>query len=146
MVRRRGAGGSGDHGEAAAVVPGGDGVHYGVQLEMVITMVCRAEILASCIDEGKRPELAGALATCRASMGFGVAEGSGRWGSYQELQEVKAELVAKFECSRKSGSAGIPRRSYVWRLRDPVEDVPVVLVKEEGRKLVRGLRQNTVKK
>jgi hypothetical protein len=78
--------------------------------------------------------------------GFSVAEGSRRWGSYQELQEVKAELVAKFDSSRKSGSAGIPRRSHVWRLRDPVEDAPVVLVKEEGQKLVRWLRQSTVKK
>jgi hypothetical protein len=67
-VRRRGAGGSGDHAEAAAAVPGGDGVHDGVQLEMVMTMVCRAEILASCIDEGKRLELASASAMCRASM------------------------------------------------------------------------------
>jgi hypothetical protein len=31
-------------------------------------------------------------------------------------------------------------------LRDPVEYAPVVLVKEEGQKLVRGLRQNMVKK
>jgi hypothetical protein len=67
------------------VVLDGDGVHDGVQLEMVMMMVCRAEILASYIDEGKRLELAGASAACRASMSSGVAEGSGRWGSYQEF-------------------------------------------------------------
>jgi hypothetical protein len=76
-----------------------------------MTMVCRVEILASCIDEGKRLELAGASATCRALMSSGVAEGSGRWGSYQEFQEVNPELVAKLECSRKSRGLGISRRS-----------------------------------
>jgi hypothetical protein len=128
------------------VVFGGDGVLDEVQECTAMMMVCGVGDLASCNDERRWLEVSSASATCRASMGFGVAEGSGRWGSYQELQEVKAELVAKFECSRKSGSAGIPCRSYVWRLRDPVEDAPVVLVNEEGRKLVRGLRQNTVKK
>jgi hypothetical protein len=83
----------------------------GVQKEMVMTMVCRAEILASCIDEEKRLELAGASATCRTLMCSGVAEGSGRWGSYQEFQEVKAELVAWFGDSRCSGAPGISRRS-----------------------------------
>jgi hypothetical protein len=34
---------------------------------------------------------------------------------------------------------------HVWRLRDPVKDASIVLVKEEGQKLVRWLRQNMVK-
>jgi hypothetical protein len=76
-----------------------------------MTMVCRTGILASCIDEGRRLELAGASAMRRASMSSGVAEGSGRWGSYQEFQEIKAELVAKLACSRKSRGPGISRRS-----------------------------------
>jgi hypothetical protein len=93
------------------MISGGDEGHDGVQLEMVMTMVCRTGILASCIDEGRRLELAGVSAMRRASMSSGVAEGSGRWGSYQEFQEVKAELVAKLACSRKSRGLGISRRS-----------------------------------
>jgi hypothetical protein len=78
-------------------------------------MVCRVEILASCIDEGRRLELAGALAMHRVSMSSGVAEGSGRWGSYQEFQEGEAELVARSNGSRCSGPSAIVRQSFVWR-------------------------------
>jgi hypothetical protein len=81
----------------------------GIQTEMVMTMVCRAEILASCIDEEKRLELAGVSAMCKTLMCSRVAEGSGRWGSYQEFQEVKTELVARFGDSRCSGAPGISR-------------------------------------
>jgi hypothetical protein len=99
------------NGEASPVVvelrEDDDGVHT----EMVMTMVCRTEILASCIDKEKRLELAGASAMCRTLMWSGVAEGSGRWGSYQKFQEVKAELVARFGDSRCSGAPGISHRS-----------------------------------
>jgi hypothetical protein len=60
-----------------------------------MTMVCRAGIPASCIDEGRRLEFVGTLAMRRASMSSGDAEGSRRWGSYQEFQEGEAGLVAK---------------------------------------------------
>jgi hypothetical protein len=60
-----------------------------------MTMVCRVGILASCIDEGRRLELASALAMRRASMSSRDVGGSGRWGSYKEIQEDGAGLVAK---------------------------------------------------
>jgi hypothetical protein len=77
------------------VISGGGEGHDGVQLEKVMTMVCRAGIPASCIDEGRRLELAGASVMRRASMSSRDAEGSGRWGSYQEFQVGEAGLVAK---------------------------------------------------
>jgi hypothetical protein len=73
------------HGEGVPAISGGDEGHDGVQLERVMTMVCRAGILASCIDEGRRLELADASAMHKASMSTGDAEGSGLWGSYQEV-------------------------------------------------------------
>jgi hypothetical protein len=74
-------------------------------------MVCRAGILASCIDEGRRLELAGASAMRRASMSTGDAEGSGRWGSYQEVQGFEVRLVARLWRMMRSTAAKIVRRS-----------------------------------
>jgi hypothetical protein len=50
--RRRGSGGSGDHGEVLLVFPGGDGVHNGVPLEQAKTVMQSRCSGASC-NEGE---------------------------------------------------------------------------------------------
>jgi hypothetical protein len=45
-----------------------------------------------------------------------------------EVQDVEAEWMARSDGSRWSRGTGIPRRSCVERLRDPVANASVVLV------------------
>jgi hypothetical protein len=62
------------------------------------------------------------------------------------VQDAEAHLVARPSSSRCTGVLEISRRSsYPWQ-QDPVEDERRALEKKEGRTLVRGMRQNMVKK
>jgi hypothetical protein len=55
-------------------------------------------------------------------------------------------LVVKFPGIRCTDASGIPRRSSSSGQQDPVVDGRMVLEKKEGRNIVRGMRQNMVKK
>jgi hypothetical protein len=52
---------------------------------------------------------------CRAQRNTTNRGGSGKQGSYQEIQEDEAELVANSDGSRCKGASAISRRSPVYR-------------------------------
>jgi hypothetical protein len=65
---------------------------------------------------------------------------SEKQGSYQEIQEDEAELVANFDGSRCSGAPVIPHRSSVERQQDPDADAFVVLLFKRRQEYVREVR------
>jgi hypothetical protein len=56
-----------------------------------------------------------------------------------------AILVARLTGSRRSRGVGIPQRSCIGRLRDPVIDAFVALVLKQRRKDVREMRMVKIK-
>jgi hypothetical protein len=52
---------------------------------------------------------------CRARRNTTNRGGSGKRGSYQEIQEDEVELVAISDGSRCTGASAIARRSPVWQ-------------------------------
>jgi hypothetical protein len=76
---------------------------------------------------------------CRARRKMTYRGGPGKRGSYQEVQEDEAELVARSAGSRCCGGPAIPRRSFVWRQQDSDADALIILKKREGQNLVREL-------
>jgi hypothetical protein len=64
--------------------------------------------------------------------------GFGKRGSYQEIKEVGATLVAKLLGTRCSGASRIPRRSSCSGQQDPGE---VVFVDLAGKKICDHVRE-----
>jgi hypothetical protein len=87
--RRRGSGGSGDHGEVLSAFPGGDGVHDGVLLEQAKATACSEISGVSCKREERRLELgvlAGELWVRRRSAS---RRGFGKRRSYQRIRRLR---------------------------------------------------------
>jgi hypothetical protein len=96
-----------------------------------------------------RGEAAGVRRPRRRALGakkIGQEEGIWDAALLPEVQDVEARLVARPASLRCTGVHGISRRSSCPRQRDPVEDGRRALEKKKGRNLVRGMRQNMVKK
>jgi hypothetical protein len=110
--RRRGTGGSGDHGEVLSAGFSGDGVLDGVQESTSMTMAKRRPWL--------RPA---AVSRCGWRLDRGLAmQGSEEYDEQgriwetrfiPEIQEDKAEPVARSDGSRCTGASAIARRSLV---------------------------------
>jgi hypothetical protein len=77
--------------------------------------------------------------SCRARRKTTFRGRFGKRGSYQDVQEVEVELVARSAGSRSCGALAIPHRSFIWQQQDSVADALVVLKKREGWNLVREL-------
>jgi hypothetical protein len=121
-------------------------MYDGVQLEQAKVTVCSEISRASCKCEERQLELGVLAGELWARRRSARRRGSGKRRSYQGVQDIEARLVARSASSRGTGVLGISHRSSCPRQRDPVEGGRRSLEKKEGRNLVRGMRQNMVKK